>query len=41
MWPGITPLNVWDLDLATWIVFALNADDWVAQTKQNANTRRR
>jgi len=34
VWPGITPLNVWDLPLDVWLLFSAAADDWVKQQQQ-------
>ncbi|WP_281269632.1 hypothetical protein [Arthrobacter silvisoli] len=28
VWPGITPLNVYDLTYTMWIKFVLNAQAW-------------
>lgn len=36
VWPGITPLNVWELTLDVWLMFAAAADDWAEQQKKEA-----
>ena len=30
VWPGITPLNVWDLPYDMWCIFAQAADQWIS-----------
>jgi len=37
VWPGITPLNVWQLTLDVWLMFAAAADDWAEQQKKEAS----
>jgi hypothetical protein len=34
VWPGITPLNVWDLTFEVWLMFAHAADEWVEARKE-------
>ena len=34
VWPGITPLNVWDMEWAMWNVFARAADDYRDQMRE-------
>jgi len=34
VWPGITPLNVWELTLDVWLMFAAAADQWNEQQKE-------
>lgn len=34
VWPGITPMNVWDLTLEQWGIFRDSADEWVKAHKQ-------
>ena len=36
VWPGITPLTVWDLPLSVWETFAASADEWVNARKESA-----
>lgn len=36
VWPGITPMNVWDMTLESWEMFADAADEWAkAQAKKD------
>jgi len=28
VWPGITPMNVWDMTYGDWLIFAAGADAW-------------
>jgi len=34
VWPGITPLNVWELPLDVWLMFADACDEWIKQQKE-------
>lgn len=34
VWPGITPLNVWQLELRVWLGFADAADRYVRDMKE-------
>jgi hypothetical protein len=38
-WPGITPWNVWDLDVSEWLLFAMQADVELKAIRE-ANNRR-
>lgn len=29
VWPGITPMNVWDLTWGQWLAFSTACDEWV------------
>jgi hypothetical protein len=37
VWPGITPMNVWDLTVQMWLIFAAAADDWNEQQRRSAD----
>lgn len=34
VWPGITPINVWDMRYDLWVGFASAADDWIKENKK-------
>jgi len=34
LWPGITPLNVWNLQYPVWLMFAAQADAWAKEQKE-------
>ena len=38
VWPGITPHNVWDLDLDGWLVFAAAADNWSTERSKSSSS---
>ena len=39
VWPGVTPLNVWDLPYDMWLQFANGADEWSRQQKEASRAR--
>jgi len=41
VWPGITPLNVWELPLPTWLRFAAEGDAWRKAQESNAKPKSR
>jgi hypothetical protein len=36
VWPGLTPINIWNLTLDVWLIFAQAADDWNKQQREAA-----
>jgi len=40
LWPGVTPLNVWDLELGVWCLFAMATDQHEKQLRQQARRSR-
>jgi hypothetical protein len=40
VWPGITPLNVWDLTYDFWLLYALAAEQKDKQEKADRERRR-
>jgi hypothetical protein len=36
VWPGITPLNVWQLQVREWLMYAQGADDWTAAKQKES-----
>ena len=36
VWPGITPMNVWDMPYNLWCLFAEAADEWVKARQKEA-----
>lgn len=37
VWPGITPLNVWQLTWADWLMYAHAADEWAKAREKGAD----
>lgn len=37
VWPGITPMNVWDMRYDLWCQFAEAADEWVRVRQKEAD----
>lgn len=38
VWPGITPMNVWDMPYYLWCKFAEAADEWVKARQKEADS---
>lgn len=36
VWPGITPMNVWDLTWRQWLMFSAATDEWIKARKEAA-----
>lgn len=34
VWPGITPLNVWEMPYDMWLLFVANAKAWEEERKK-------
>ncbi|GGJ74383.1 hypothetical protein GCM10007173_36650 [Glutamicibacter ardleyensis] len=40
MWPGITPLNVWEMRYDMWVLYVKNAEKWSEQQKKAREKKR-
>ena len=40
VWPGITPLNVWDLGYTMWVKFVIQAEAWEKAQAEAAKRKR-